>query len=88
MEEQDLPIRQNRTKEPQEEAEKQVQVPKVIDPLPKIPPPFPQRLKKKKEDEKFKFFLSVFKSLSINIPLVEALLEMSGYAKFMKELGL
>ncbi|XP_049406250.1 uncharacterized protein LOC125869888 [Solanum stenotomum] len=30
--------------------------------------------------------LELFKSLSINIPLVEALLEMLGYAKFMKEL--
>ncbi|XP_049348123.1 uncharacterized protein LOC125812677 [Solanum verrucosum] len=30
--------------------------------------------------------MSVFKSLSINLPLVEALLEMPGYAKFMKEL--
>ncbi|XP_015167586.1 uncharacterized protein [Solanum tuberosum] len=54
-------------------------------PLPKIPPPFPQRLKKKNEDEKFRKFLSVFKNLSINLPLVEALLEMLGYAKFIKE---
>ncbi|KAK4718066.1 hypothetical protein R3W88_016404 [Solanum pinnatisectum] len=86
MEEQELPIRQNLAKEPQEEAEQQVQVPKVMHPLPKIPPPFPQRLEKKNEDEKFKKFLSVFKKLSIYLPLVEALLEMSGYAKFMKEL--
>jgi len=81
-----LPIQQSLTREPQEEADQKVQVLKVTHPLPKIPPPFPQHLKKKNEDEKFKFFLSVFKSLSINIPLVEALLEMSGYAKFMKEL--
>ncbi|XP_049367955.1 uncharacterized protein LOC125832805 [Solanum verrucosum] len=73
-------------KRAKEEAEQQIQVPKVIHPLPKIPPPFPQRLKKKNEDEKFKNFLSVFKSFSINLPLVEALLEMPGYAKFMKEL--
>ncbi|KAK4706577.1 hypothetical protein R3W88_033866 [Solanum pinnatisectum] len=38
------------------------------------------------EDEKFKKNLSVFKSLSINLSLVKALLEMSGYFKFMKEL--
>jgi len=86
MEEQDLPIRQSLTKEPQEEAEQQVQVPKVMHPLPKIPPPFPQRLKKKNENEKFKKFLSVLKKLSINLPLVEALLEMPGYDKFMEEL--
>ncbi|XP_015167696.1 uncharacterized protein [Solanum tuberosum] len=62
------------------------ETPKIIQPLPKIPPPFPQCLKKKNEDEKFKKFLYVFKKLSINLPLVEALLEMIGYAKFMKEL--
>ncbi|XP_049397390.1 uncharacterized protein LOC125861568 [Solanum stenotomum] len=56
-----------------------------MQPLPKISPSFPQRLKKKNEDEKFKKFLSVFKTLSINLPLVEALVETSGYAKF-KEL--
>ncbi|XP_049362867.1 uncharacterized protein LOC125827604 [Solanum verrucosum] len=44
VEEQDLPIQQSLTKEPQEEAEQQVQVPKVMHPLPKIPPPFPQSL--------------------------------------------
>ncbi|XP_049399754.1 uncharacterized protein LOC125863800 [Solanum stenotomum] len=86
VEEQELPIRQNFTKEPQEEAEQQVQVSKVMHPLPKIPPPFSQRLKKKNEEEKFRNFLSVFKNLSINLPLVEALLEMPGYSKFMKEL--
>ncbi|XP_049373476.1 uncharacterized protein LOC125838472 [Solanum verrucosum] len=86
VEEQNLPIRLNLTKEPQKEPKQQVQVPKVIHPLPNIPPPFPQRLKKKNEDEKFKKNLSVFKSLSINFPQVEALLEMSGYAKYMKEL--
>ncbi|XP_049381271.1 uncharacterized protein LOC125845785 [Solanum stenotomum] len=59
---------------------------KIIQPLPKIHQPFPQRLKKKNEDERFTKFLSVFKKLSINLPLVEALLEMPGYAKFMKEL--
>ncbi|XP_015159206.1 uncharacterized protein [Solanum tuberosum] len=57
-----------------------------MQPLPKILPPFPQRLKKKNEDERFKKFLSMFKTLSINLPLVEALLEMPGYAMFMKEL--
>ncbi|XP_015169042.1 uncharacterized protein [Solanum tuberosum] len=86
IEERELPIPQNLAKEPQEDAEQHVQVPKVTHPLPKIPPPFPQRLKMKKEDEKFKKKLSVFKNLSIDLPLVEALSEMPGYAKFMKEL--
>ncbi|XP_015166432.1 uncharacterized protein [Solanum tuberosum] len=43
VEEQHFPIRQNLTKEPQEETEQQVQVPKVMHPLLKIPPPFPQQ---------------------------------------------
>ncbi|XP_015159981.1 uncharacterized protein [Solanum tuberosum] len=57
-----------------------------MNPLPKLPPPFPQSLKNKNEDEKFKKNLLVVKSLSINLLLVEALLEMLRYAKFMKEL--
>ncbi|KAH0633404.1 hypothetical protein KY284_036190 [Solanum tuberosum] len=67
-------------------SEKVVLAPEIMQPLPEISHPFPQRLKKKNEDEKFMKFLSVFKTLSINFPLVEALLEMSGYEKFMKEL--
>ena len=47
---------------------------------------FPQWLRKKKEDEKFQKFLSVFKTLSINLPLLEALIEMPDYVKFMKDL--
>lgn len=41
-------------------------------PMRKISPPFPQRLKKKNEEEKFIIFLSVFKNLSNNLPLVDA----------------
>lgn len=33
-----------------------------------------------------KKFLSIFKTLFINLPLVESFLEMAGYEKFMKEL--
>ncbi|XP_049348238.1 uncharacterized protein LOC125812818 [Solanum verrucosum] len=86
IEERESPIPQNLAKEPQVDVKQHIQAPKITHPLPKIPPPFPQRLKNKNEDEKLKFFLSVFKNLSINLPLVEALLEMPGYAKFMKEL--
>ncbi|KAK4716513.1 hypothetical protein R3W88_014851 [Solanum pinnatisectum] len=53
-EEQKVPVPQNIAREPQEDANQHVQVPKVMHPLPKIPPPFPQHLKKKNEDEKFK----------------------------------
>lgn len=52
----------------------------------KIDPSLPQRLKKKGDHTKFQKFLSIFNSLSINIPLVETLVEMPGYAKYLKEL--
>ncbi|XP_049364052.1 uncharacterized protein LOC125828770 [Solanum verrucosum] len=86
IEEEEIHIQQSYAKELHKDAGKSTSTSKLVQPLPKITPPFPQRLKKKNEDEKFKKFLSVFKTLSINLPLVETLLEMSGYAKFMKEL--
>ena len=54
--------------------------------LPNPPPPFPQRLKKKDDDTRFSKFITMLKQLIINVPLVEALEQMSGYAKFMKDL--
>ncbi|XP_063946126.1 uncharacterized protein LOC135151541 [Daucus carota subsp. sativus] len=48
------------------------------------PPPFPKRLQKHKLDKQFAKFLEVFKKLQINKPFVEALEQMSSYAKFMK----
>ena len=58
---------------------------KVI-PMPKPPPPFPQRLVKKTEDCKYRRFITILKKLSINVPLVDALEQMPGYAQFMKDL--
>ncbi|XP_055830954.1 uncharacterized protein LOC129899990 [Solanum dulcamara] len=55
-------------------------------PMPRPPPPFPQRLKKKAEDGKFLKFISMLKQLSVNALLLESLEQMSGYAKFMKDL--
>ncbi|XP_015163499.1 uncharacterized protein [Solanum tuberosum] len=86
IKEEKTPIQQSVTKELQTDAAKSTPMSKVVQPLPKITPQFPQRLKKKNEDENFKRFLSVFNTLSINLRLVEALLEMPGYAMFMKEL--
>ena len=54
--------------------------------LPRPPPPFSQRLVKKTEDGKYRRFITMLKQLSINVPLVEALEQMPGYAKFMKDL--
>ncbi|XP_047267413.1 uncharacterized protein LOC124897854 [Capsicum annuum] len=51
----------------------------------KILPPFIQSLKKKENDTKFKKFVAKFNNLSVNIPLLEALQKMFGYAKFIEE---
>ncbi|KAK8676019.1 hypothetical protein V6N13_034074 [Hibiscus sabdariffa] len=50
------------------------------------PPPFPQRLKKQKQDYQFKKFLDILKQVHINLPLVEALQQMPNYAKFLKHM--
>uniref|UniRef100_M1DDJ4 Integrase core domain containing protein n=1 Tax=Solanum tuberosum TaxID=4113 RepID=M1DDJ4_SOLTU len=62
MEEEEILIHQSIAKGQQKDVEKHNPIPKVVQPLPKISPPFPQHLKKKNEDEKFKKFLSVFKT--------------------------
>ncbi|XP_049370434.1 uncharacterized protein LOC125835359 [Solanum verrucosum] len=54
--------------------------------MPRPPPPFPHRLVKKIEEAKYHRFIAMLKQLSINVPLIEALEQMSGYAKFMKDL--
>ncbi|XP_070040836.1 uncharacterized protein [Nicotiana tomentosiformis] len=68
-----------------------IDIPKMVvqktkAPLPKTSPPFPQRLSKKNGENQFKKFIDMMKSLSINVPLVEALEQMPGYANFMKDL--
>ena len=45
-----------------------------------------QRLVKKTDDGKYWHFITMLNQLSINVPLVEALEQMPGYAKFMKDL--
>ena len=54
--------------------------------MPRPPSPFPQILVKKTEDDKYQRFITMLKQFSINVPLVEALEQMLGYAKFMKDL--
>ncbi|XP_070010990.1 uncharacterized protein [Nicotiana sylvestris] len=61
-------------------------VPKAKAALPRPLPPYPQRLAKKKNENQFKTFIKMMKSMSINVPLLEALEQMLGYAKFMKVL--
>ena len=65
---------------------KDAKVPKKVTPMPRPPPPFPQRLVKKTEDGKYRHFITMLKQLSINVPLVESLEQMPGYAKFKKDL--
>ena len=56
--------------------------PSIYDP----PIPFLQRLKNNNMDDQFSKFLSIFKQLHINIPLIEALEQMPKYAKFLKDI--
>ncbi|TMW83147.1 hypothetical protein EJD97_002751, partial [Solanum chilense] len=65
---------------------KDSEVPKKVTPMPRPPPLFPQRLLKKTEDGKFQRFITMLKQLSINVPLAEALEQIPGYPKFMKDL--
>ncbi|XP_070017739.1 uncharacterized protein [Nicotiana sylvestris] len=60
-------------------------VPKAKAPMPRPQPPFPQRIAKKNGENQFKKFIDMMKSLSINVSLVQALQQMSGYEKFMKD---
>ena len=68
------------------EKEKKKEEEVVLKTILRPPPPFPQRLKKKVDDEKFSKFMAMLKQLTINVPLVEALKKIPGYVKFMKDL--
>lgn len=57
-----------------------------LKPIPRPSPPFPQRLKKKEEEDKFANFISMLKQLSINIYLIAALERMPRYDKFLRDL--
>ncbi|XP_049364537.1 uncharacterized protein LOC125829343 [Solanum verrucosum] len=66
--------------------EKEAEITQKVVPMPRPPSPFPQRLVKKTEEGKYRKFISMLKQISINVPLIEALEKMPGYAKFMKDL--
>ena len=72
--------------EEEESNGKDAEVPMKVILMPRPPPPFPQRLVKKTEDGKYRCFITMLKQLSINVPLVEALEQIPGYAKFTKDL--
>ena len=47
--------------------------------------PFPQRLKKLANDNRNYEILDLFKQVKINIPLLDAIKQISSYAKFLKD---
>ncbi|XP_069145401.1 uncharacterized protein [Solanum lycopersicum] len=65
---------------------KEAELPQKVNPIPRPPPPFPQRLVKKTEDGKYRCFINMLKQLSINVPLIKALEQMPCYAKFMNDM--
>ncbi|XP_069154583.1 uncharacterized protein [Solanum lycopersicum] len=65
---------------------KEAKVPQKVVSVPKPQPPLLQRLVKKTEDGKYRCFITMLKQLSINVRLIEALEQMCGYAKFMKDM--
>ena len=70
----------------EDKTRKEAEVPQKVTPMPRPPPPFPLRFVKKTEDNKYKRFITMLKQLSINVPLIEVLEQMPGYAKFMKDM--
>ncbi|KAK4708636.1 hypothetical protein R3W88_029561 [Solanum pinnatisectum] len=74
------------TGESENATENEEEVSQKVVPIPRPPPPFPQRLVKKTEERKYRRFISMLKQLSINVPLIETLEQMPGYAKFMKDM--
>ncbi|XP_070009698.1 uncharacterized protein [Nicotiana sylvestris] len=60
-------------------------VTKAKAPRSRHPPPYPQSPAKQNSENQFKKFIDMMKSLSINVPLVEALEQMPGCANFMKD---
>ncbi|XP_070002017.1 uncharacterized protein [Nicotiana sylvestris] len=69
----------------EEVKEKVKEIPKPLPPIPRLPPPFHQRLVRKIDDSKLEKFYDILKQLSVNIPFVEAFQEMPGFAKYLKD---
>jgi Aspartyl protease len=69
-----------------EEVSQQEEKPMYDSPPYKPSIPFPQRLTKVKKDKQFGKFVELLSKLHINIPFIEALTQMSSYAKFLKEM--
>ncbi|XP_016469915.2 uncharacterized protein LOC107792235 [Nicotiana tabacum] len=66
--------------------EKAKEAPKYLAQIPRPSPLFPQRLARRVDDSKFEKIYDILKQLSVNIPFVEVFQEMSGFAKYLKDL--
>nr|XP_009595482.2 uncharacterized protein LOC104091772 [Nicotiana tomentosiformis] len=75
-----------KVQEENHEKVKRKEAPKALAPIPRPSPSFPQRLARRVDDSKFEKFYDILKQLSVNISFVEAFQEMSGFAKYLKEL--
>jgi hypothetical protein len=69
-------------------AEPSTVTPIVNDPLRSfvLKAPYPERLKAPKKNAQFAEILEVFKQVQINIPFLDAIQQVSSYAKFLKDL--
>ncbi|XP_049365196.1 uncharacterized protein LOC125830020 [Solanum verrucosum] len=74
------------TEETKNARKKEAEIAQKVNHMPRPPPLFPQKLEKKTEEGNYRRFITMLKQLSINVPLIEASEQMSGYAKFMKDL--
>ncbi|XP_070019519.1 uncharacterized protein [Nicotiana sylvestris] len=77
----DLDAQQERARETRQ-AETLIPVPIELDESTKLT----ERLAKYQKEEQYKKFLEMLKQIQVNIPLIDALKEMPGYAKMMKGL--
>ncbi|XP_070015165.1 uncharacterized protein [Nicotiana sylvestris] len=77
----DIDVEQGRYRESRQ-AKTLVPVPIQLDDSTKLT----ERLAKYQKEEQYKKFLEMLKQIQVNIPLIDALKEMPGYAKMMKDL--
>ncbi|XP_009617231.1 uncharacterized protein [Nicotiana tomentosiformis] len=52
----------------------------------RLPPPFPQRQQKQKDDDMYKKFLNILRQVHVNLPLVEVLQEVPKYARYLRDI--
>ncbi|XP_009612343.2 uncharacterized protein [Nicotiana tomentosiformis] len=52
----------------------------------RLPPPFPQRLQKQKDEAKYRKFIDILSQVRVNLPLVEVLQEVPKYAKYLRDI--